>query len=144
MATPNRSAQSTTQEFDRLTAADIMERAVQFGHRITKADVLASLMIEGFGSVPILNEDRRLAGIVTEFDLLDALDSGRRLSDLLAQDIMTKDAVSVSQDTDIRTVIYVLQTNHLVRVPVVDHERKLIGILARRDVLKGYLHSKAD
>lgn len=57
---------------------------------------------------------------------------------------MTKTVVSVSDQTDVRTLIYVLQTNHVIRVPVVDREGKLVGIVARRDVLQAYLGSRED
>ena len=70
--------------FDRLRVADLMEKEVQFGHEQTKGDVLASLMIEGFGGVPIVDGNQRLVGIVTEFDLLAVLDTGKKLSDISA------------------------------------------------------------
>ncbi len=38
-----------------------------------------------------------------------------------------------------RTLIYILETNHLIRVPVIDHDGTLIGIIARRDVLRSYI-----
>jgi len=41
------------------------------------------------------------------------------------------------------TLIDVLQNNHLIRVPVVDSTGKLIGIVARRDLLRSYLHTMA-
>jgi CBS-domain-containing membrane protein len=128
--------------FDQLKAADLMERAVQSAHVQTKADVIASMMIEGFGGVPIIDDRRRLAGIVTEFDLLAALDQGKRLGDLSAGDIMTRAVVSVEEHTDVRTLLYVLQTNHVIRVPVVNRDGLLTGIVARRDVLQGYLASR--
>ena len=128
--------------FDQLKAADLMERAVQSAHVQTKADVIASMMIEGFGGVPIIDDRRRLAGIVTEFDLLAALDQGKRLGDLSAGDIMTRTVVSVEEHTDVRTLLYVLQTNHVIRVPVVNRDGLLTGIVARRDVLQGYLASR--
>ena len=130
--------------FDGLKAADIMQPEVQVAHVHTKADVMASLMIEGFGGVPIVNDKRHLVGIVTEFDLLGALDAGKRLPDLEAKQLMTKSVVSVSAQTDVRTLIYVLQTNHLIRVPVVDREGTLVGIVARRDVLQAYLASREE
>ena len=131
--------------FDRLKVADLMEKEVQFGHKETKGDVLASLMIEGFGGVPIVDRKQRLLGIVTEFDLLAVLDTGKKLSDISASEIMTHETVSVTPDTDIRTLIYVLQTNHVIRVPVVDNkEKKLIGIVARRDILLGYVSSEPE
>lgn len=128
--------------FDRLKAVDLMERAVQSAHVQTKADVIASMMIEGFGGVPIIDDQRRLAGIVTEFDLLAVLDEGKRLEDLSAGDIMTRAVVSVEEHTDVRTLLYVLQTNHVIRVPVVNRDGLLTGIVARRDVLQGYLASR--
>ena len=54
---------------------------------------------------------------------------------------MTPNPVSVTKDTDVLTVIDVLQNNHLIRVPVVDSTRRLIGIVARRDILRGYLQA---
>jgi len=131
--------------FDRLRVADVIEKNVQFGHERTKGDVLASLMIEGFGGVPIVDDNQRLVGIVTEFDLLGVLDSGKKLSDISAGQIMTHETISVTPDTDIRTLIYVLQTNHVIRVPVIDNkDGKLIGIVSRRDILLGYVSSEPE
>jgi CBS domain-containing protein len=136
---------STGTYFDRLRVADIMEQEVQLGHEQTKGDVLASLMIEGFGGVPIVDGNQRLVGIVTEFDLLAVLDSGKKLSDISAGQIMTREPISVTPHTDIRTLIYVLQTNHVIRVPVVDNkDGKLLGIVARRDILLGYVSSNPE
>lgn len=138
-------ADSEKSFFDRLRVADLMEQEVQFGHEQTKGDVLASLMIEGFGGVPIVDADQRLMGIVTEFDLLAVLDSGKKLSDISAGQIMTHETVSVTSHTDIRTLIYVLQTNHVIRVPVIDNtDGKLIGIVARRDILRGYVSAEPE
>jgi CBS domain-containing protein len=145
MIQKNKVPDSAASFFDRLSVADIMEQEVQFGHERTKGDVLASLMIEGFGGVPIVDGNQRLVGIVTEFDLLSVLDSGKRLSDISAGQIMTHEMISVTSHTDIRTLIYVLQTNHVIRVPVIDNkDGKLIGIVARRDILLGYVSSEPE
>ncbi len=125
--------------FDHIRARDVMVREVQAAHGRTQGDVIASLMIEGFGGVPIVDEGRRLVGIVTEFDLLAALDAGQSLGAIAANDIMTTPALSIREHADMRAVIAVLQTNHLIRVPVVDREGLLVGIVSRRDVLQAYL-----
>lgn len=132
-----------TLQFHELTAADVMERVVQRAHQRTKGDVLGSMMIERFGGVPIVDDGHRLVGLVTEFDLLAALDRGKRLDGLAAHDVMTCEPMRVTPQTDVRTVMHVLQTNHFIRVPVVDREGRLVGLVARRDVLRGYLSSKA-
>ena len=145
MIQENKVPDSAASFFDRLRVAGVMEHSVQFGHERTKGDVLASLMIEGFGGVPIVDDNQRLIGIVTEFDLLGVLDSGKKLSDISAGQIMTQETISVTPHTDIRTLIYVLQTNHVIRVPVIDNkDGKLIGIVARRDILQGYVNSEPE
>ena len=130
---------SARRHFDTMMVAAFMEKDVQYGLRSTKADVLASQMIEGFGGVPIVDDDRRLVGIVTEFDLLAALDRGLLLSELTAQQIMTGFPISARKDMDAQRLIHLLKTNHLIRVPVVDQEDRLIGVVARRDILRSYL-----
>ena len=131
-------------KFGHLTVGTIMEKEVQSAQKNTKAAMLASYMMEGFGSVPIVDETNKLLGIVSEFDLLNTLRKGKFLHEVLAGEIMTEHPVSVTQDTDIVTLIDVLQNNHLIRVPVIDKAGKLIGIIARRDLLRGYLQTEGN
>jgi CBS domain-containing protein len=125
--------------FDSMTVSQVMEKEVQSVHMRTKGDVIASLMIEGFGSVPVLENGRKLAGIVSEHDLLAAVDDGHQLGTVTAGDIMTSNPYSVRPETTLGTLVHVLRASDLVRVPVVDAKDKLVGIIARRDVLRTYL-----
>lgn len=127
-------------EFCRLTVERFMERDVQVGHRQTKADVLASQMIEGFGAVPIVDEHRHLVGIVSEYDLLGALQRGHRWSDISAEEIMSPNPYAIRPETNVGTLVRVLRDSQLIRVPVVDKDGTLVGIVARRDILFGYLN----
>ncbi len=130
-----------TTEFGSMTVKQVMEKNVQCARLTTKGDVMASLMIEGFGSVPVIDGQRKLAGIVSEHDLLAAMDDGHQLGALTAGDIMTANPYSVRPETTLGTLVHVLRASDLVRVPVVDANDKLIGIIARRDVLRTYLSS---
>jgi CBS domain-containing protein len=116
-----------------------MEKKVHLAHGGTRVDVVASLMVEGFGSVPIVDEQQRLIGVVSEHDLLIALDRGRPWGDLTAQDVMSRNPYSVRQETTVATLIHVLKASDLIRVPVVDAQNHLIGIVARRDVVRACL-----
>jgi len=128
-------------KFGQVTVGQLMEASVQTAQKDSKAEILASLMMEGFGSVPIVDQDNRLVGIVSEFDLLRALRKGKKLTEVLAGDIMTPSPISANPSMDMPAVIDILQNNHLIRVPVIDGGGKLVGILARRDILRGYLQS---
>lgn len=127
------------QDFSALVVKAIMETKVQTAHAATKGDVVASLMIEGFGAVPVVDEKGRLIGIVSEHDLLTALDRRQLLGELAAQDIMSRNPYSVRPETTVGTLVHVLKTSDLIRVPVVDSSNTLVGIVARRDILRAYL-----
>jgi CBS-domain-containing membrane protein len=131
-------------KFGHLTVGAVMETQVQSATKDTKAEMLASYMMEGFGSVPIVDDTNKLIGIVSEFDLLASLRKGKKLQEVTAGDILTANPISVTKDTDLMTLLDVLQNNHLIRVPVLDNVGKLIGIVARRDVLRGYLHTSGS
>jgi CBS-domain-containing membrane protein len=131
-------------EFERLTVARFMESDVQSAHEGTKADVIASMMIEGFGSVPIVDARQRLVGVVSEYDLLSSLERGHKWSDVTARDIMACNPYSVRPETNVATLVHVLLKSDLIRAPVVDKDGTLVGIVARRDILRAYLNYGAD
>ena len=137
------SVTTQTTKFESLTVDQIMEKNVQCAHETSKTIVLASFMIEGFGAVPIVDEDQRLVGIVTEYDLLNAIGRGCNLNECTAFDIMNRNPASVTRETSVSLLRAVFQANHFIRVPVVDSNGKVIGIVARRDILRAYLGTKS-
>jgi CBS-domain-containing membrane protein len=79
-------------------------------------------------------------GVVSESDLL-ALAAGRhhrghRADDqATAGDLMTCPAVTISPDDPVQTAARVMHSHRLQRLPVVDRDRRLVGIVSRSDVL---------
>nr|WP_086426437.1 CBS domain-containing protein [Nitrospira cf. moscoviensis SBR1015] len=132
-------AKVKVKDFDSMTVSQVMEKEVQYVRLKTKGDVIASLMIEGFGAVPVVENGRKLTGIVSEHDLLAAVDDGHPLGTVSAKDIMTANPYSVRPETTLGTLVHVLRASDLVRVPVVNVKEKLVGIIARRDLLRAYL-----
>ena len=129
-----------TRDFQGLIAEQFMQDAVYAYHPEDLAETLAEIMTEeGFGSVPIVDHDQRLLGIVSEFDLLHAIKEKKSLSGVLAQDVMTPAPFTVRPETPAMDIIDRLEGKHLIRMPVVNEEGKLLGVVARRDVLLGYL-----
>ncbi len=129
-------------DFATLKAEQFMQDVVSYYQVHDPANKLAGAITEGgFGSVPILSEDGKVVGIVSEFDLLQAISQGKDLAQITAGEIMTKGPVSVTRDTRATEIIQLLHNNHLIRVPIVDAQEKLVGIVARRDILLGYLRA---
>ena len=120
-----------------LTAAHLMEKEV----RSSPAD--ASAYGGNFGSIPIVDGRGSLIGIVSEFDLLEAVISGMDLKNLRAKEVM-KHPFSAFEKANAASVLRFLQKNHLIHVPVTDGEGKVIGIVARRDLLNACIEGEED
>ena len=129
----------TKKGFALMQIKQVMQKMVQSAHLKTKGDVIASLMIEGFGAVPVVDAKDKLLGIVSEHDLLAAMDDGRKLGDVAASEIMTFNPYSIHPEAILPTLVHVFVASDLIRVPVVDAKDKLVGIIARRDVIRAYL-----
>ena len=52
---------------------------------------------------------------------------------------MSRNPYSIRPETTVATLVHVLKVSDLIRVPVVDAQEKLIGIVARRDIVRAYL-----
>ena len=126
-------------DFKAITAAEVMQSEVFFCRVDDDGAKLGQAMTEGgFGSVPVVHHDRKVLGIVSEYDLLKAIMEDRALSTLRAVDVMTPNPSTVQPETPSMEIVRLLEEKHLIRVPVVDMEGKLVGIVARRDILEGY------
>jgi CBS domain-containing protein len=95
-----------------------------------------------FGGLPVV-DDGRLVGMVTEYDLLEALRDGYDLGQTPVDAVMSRDVATIQADASAEEILNLLQDTHLIRVPVLRGE-KLIGIVARRDLLFGYIRATAE
>lgn len=128
-----------------LTVRQIMEDAVFTCSPTTAGITVAQVVIErNFGSVPVVNEERTLVGLISEFDLLKAMTNGKDLRKVTAKEIMTPedDLVTVTEEMPIMDLAKILEESHLIRVPVVKG-KILVGIVARRDIVFGYVKAVA-
>ena len=105
-------------DFDVMTVEQVMQKQVRAVHLKTKCNVLASLMIEGFGAVPVVDSKDKLLGIVSEHDLLTAMDDGHKLGAVAAGDIVTFNPYSIHPEAMLPTLVHVLRASDLIRVPV--------------------------
>ena len=122
-----------------LTVGQLMQDAVTTCTPRTDGSTLVSLMTRrNFGSLPVVEQDGTLVGIVTEYDLLQAMIEGRDLRKIAAMGIMSTVPVTVTEDQTLLQAAELFQDRYITRVPVV-RNKKLVGILARRDLLFGYL-----
>ncbi|MBI3803756.1 MAG: CBS domain-containing protein [Nitrospirae bacterium] len=131
------------EDFKKMSAAHFMQTDIYYYPKTATGDKVATaITMGGFGSVPIVDQGKKLVGIVSEFDLLKAIMNGRELEKVTAEEIMTPDPIFINEETLSEAVVQLLQEKHLIRVPVVNKNGALVGVVARRDILQGYLKSK--
>lgn len=147
-----------------LKAADVMKSpVVSVGPKAPVADILRAFREHSIGGVLVL-EEGRLVGIVTEgdivrtiaerephlafpsfFDLMGPVvlwdppvlrDKVEELRRLRAEDIMTRRVATVRPDTPLTDVAAMLMRLRIKRVPVVDERGRVLGVVARGDIVR--------
>lgn len=122
-----------------MVAEEIMTQPVVAVSRTTSArDVAIQMFLGGFSGMPVADEDGTIAGIVTEFDVIRAIRDGLKIDTTTVETIMTEKVISVDVETPLHDVLDVLETAHILRVPVTENG-KLVGVIARPDILKAYV-----
>ncbi|MFE7515298.1 CBS domain-containing protein [Streptomyces sp. NPDC057540] len=98
------------------------------------AKMLAEHEISG---VPVVDEDDHVVGVVSGSDLLAR-------HELTARDLMTSPAVTVHAEETVADAARLMVRRGVERLPVVDVEDRLVGIVTRRDLLSVYLRPDAE
>jgi len=110
----------------------------------TIAGMFGEHRVSGF---PVIDGAGRVVGVVTETDLV-ALVAGRRrrgaAGDATAGDLMSRPAVTVGPNDPVKTAARLMHKRRLQRLPVVDRDGRLAGIVSRSDVLSVFRRSDED
>ncbi|MGQ0680837.1 CBS domain-containing protein [Bradyrhizobium sp.] len=142
-----------------MIARDVMTSPViTISENATIQDAARLLIKERISAVPVLDEAGKLAGIVTESDLMRRAEIGTErhyswwlwmLSDARTlatdyikshatsvQDVMTRTVITVVPETPLHEIAELFERNHIKRVPVVDMSGDLLGIVSRANIIQ--------
>ncbi|MCX6229954.1 MAG: IMP dehydrogenase [Bacteroidetes bacterium] len=95
------------------------------------SDALSLMKEYKIGGIPIVNKKMELVGIVTNRDL-----RFERNQDRPVVEIMTKEVITTSEFTDFEKAADILQQHRIEKLPVVNKQRKLVGLITYRDIIK--------
>lgn len=141
---------------------DIMTKQVRTVREDDTIEKCANLLITySLSGLPVIDEKGKVKGIVTEGDLIRRaskikgpaalevlggifyLESPKKFMDEIkksmaniARDIMAEDVISVSPDKTIEDAATLLVQKNIKRLPVIDKEGNLVGIVSRKDIMK--------
>jgi len=114
---------------------DVMHRGVEWvGPQTTITEIARKMLDEDIGSVPV-GENDRLVGMVTDRDIVTrGLARVKNCLDLVAKDVMTKPIVYARADEDVDDALHIMVKNQIRRLPVIDENKRLVGILSLGDI----------
>jgi len=98
----------------------------------TVADALNLMSENKIGGIPVVDENRKLVGIVTNRDLRFEQNMRRPISEVMTRDNL----ISTTQQTDLEHASDILQRHKIEKLPIVDEAGKLIGLITYKDITK--------
>jgi len=145
-----------------MNAVDIMSKNVITVSDDSSIEQLAEILIKNnVSGVPVVDDDNRVIGIVTEKDIMYKNSEPRfpaaaqilgaqiylggvkkynaQLKKIIAtsvRELMTKDVITVHEDDAIKTVVDLMLKHNINRIPVLDKNDRLCGIISRADIVK--------
>lgn len=145
--------------------SDVMTRGVAAAYEsATFKEIVRSLTLNHISCVPVIDRDRRVIGVVSESDLIAHMILGpaegattehalhgrrnarleRAKSAVLAGELMNSPAITVHPEASVAEAAIIAARARVRRLPVVDDNRELVGIVSRADLLKTYLVPDKD
>jgi len=118
--------------------SDIMTESLVYSSPEDTVSNVAQLMkTEDIGPVLIIDneESKRLVGIVTDRDLaLKVVAEGRDPQTTKVEDVMTRKVITCRADDDVENAMQAMAQYQLRRIPIVDNDDRLVGIISQADV----------
>ncbi len=98
----------------------------------TVQDALNIMTEFRIGGIPVVDDENRLVGIVTNRDLRFERDMDKKIDEVMTYE----DLVTTNQSTDLEMATGILQEHKIEKLPVVDSDNKLIGLITYKDITK--------
>ena len=98
----------------------------------TVKDALDMMSDYHIGGIPVVDDDNHLVGIVTNRDLRFE----RRLDKKIDEVMTSEHLVTTHQQTDLTAAAQILQENKIEKLPVVDKDNRLVGLITYKDITK--------
>ena len=128
-----------------MSISEVMTREVRVASpEDTLQNVAGVMEDEDFGSLPVAENDR-LVGMLTDRDIaIRAVAHGLRPQDSKGREIMSMDVQYVYIDDSVQDVARIMGDLHVRRLPVLDRERRLVGIVSLGDLARSKPTSAGD
>ena len=107
---------------------ELMKRPYVIDSDITLPEVAQIMSSKSIGSLIFVSRNR-VRGIITESDMLKNFGKNKKVSQ-----VMSKNVITINPEQEISEALGLMKENKIKRIPVIDDQKKLIGIISMRDI----------
>ena len=105
----------------------------------TLSEALAVMKENKIGGIPITDSDNKLVGIITNRDLRFQVDLETKISEVMT----SSNLITAEQGTNLKEAEHILQKHKIEKLPVVDDQNRLLGLITFKDIQKVTNHPNA-
>lgn len=98
-------------------------------------DAVCAMIDSGQRALPVVDDDEKLVGIVTDYDIMKEGSKSRLLKDTEVTKVMTRDPLYIEETDSIGKARSIMRENNIGRLPVFDKKGRLTGIVTDGDIL---------
>ncbi|WP_298521507.1 CBS domain-containing protein [uncultured Methanobrevibacter sp.] len=122
----------------RLHISSVMVKDVLTVPQTMQLEEVAKLMLDnGIGSVPVMDDDNKMVGIVSKADFV-TLATGIAFDKITVKEIMSKDVIYASSAERLVHARRLMLEAHVGRLPVID-EDELVGMITSKDLMRAFI-----
>jgi len=111
---------------------------LKFQKQQNAMEVAVELLSSHTPGGPVIDGNKRFVGFISEFDLLRALEAGKDLNEMTAEDVMVKDHISIDDSTFIREAVKIMEEKRLLNLPV-ERGGEFAYTVTRHDLLRAWV-----
>jgi CIC family chloride channel protein len=124
-----------------MSVADVMTTSVETIFEGTPLGVLSKMIAKSkYNSFPVLDQEKRLTGIISFSDYRDAVFDEHLKDLIIAKDMATTEVTTIDQNADLYEALETIMVKDFAVLPVVapDDPHHLLGVISRRDIIGAY------
>jgi CBS domain-containing protein len=97
--------------------------------------IAVALLSTHMAGAPVVDDQGRYIGFINEFDVMRAMEAGKDLEKLTAQEVMRKDRLAISAATKISDAAKIMEQHHVLSLPV-ERDGVVLRSVSRHDLLR--------
>ena len=122
------------------TVGEIKKGNSFYAHEYSPVIEIANQLVNSrYTGMPVLDKKNRVIGIVSEVDILKALQEAQTLQETTIREYMTPSPVVIKEETSLKEASNILRDHKIHRLPVVKEGGELIGTITRHDLIRAWI-----